>query len=75
MTVDPTDPDTFAETDDEGEAPEIGVETPEADTAEQYADLAPEEEARVPEGDLDRAAEGDLAEQARVVGNDEDDYR
>ncbi|MEZ7003856.1 hypothetical protein [Streptomyces sp. AD55] len=73
MTVDPTDPETF---DDENEEPgEIGVEEPDADAAEQYADVAPERDDSLTGVEPDRASEGDLAEQARVVRHDEDDYR
>ncbi|MEB8336359.1 hypothetical protein [Streptomyces endophyticus] len=72
MTVDPSDPETFAER----RPAEVGVETPEADTAEQYTDLAPEQDDEPdPEADPDTANEADRAEQARVVAIDEDDYR
>ncbi|NEB77885.1 hypothetical protein G3I40_22090 [Streptomyces sp. SID14478] len=72
MTVDPRDPDTFAET----EPPQIDVEAPEADAAEQLTELAPEQD-DVPSdaADPDGANEADRAEQARVVALDEDDYR
>ncbi|MET9158626.1 hypothetical protein ABZX56_12935 [Streptomyces parvulus] len=73
MTVDPTDPETF-----DAEAPdseEIGVEAPDADAAEQQADLAPEHDDALTGADTDRATEADLAEQARVVSHGEDDYR
>ncbi|MFB6555394.1 MULTISPECIES: hypothetical protein [unclassified Streptomyces] len=73
MTVDPTDPETF---DDESqEAEEFDVEAPAADAAEQQADLAPEHDDPLTGVDPDRANEADLAEQARVVSHDEDDYR
>ncbi|MCZ4515453.1 hypothetical protein O3Q52_46550 [Streptomyces sp. ActVer] len=71
MTVDPTDPETIEESDDT----EIGVEAPEADAAEQHADLAPRRDESLTDADKDSANEADLAEQARVVELDEDDYR
>ncbi|MEU9878364.1 hypothetical protein [Streptomyces phaeochromogenes] len=71
MTVDPTDPETIEESDDT----EIDVEAPEADAAEQHADLAPHHDEPLTDADKDSADEADLAEQARVVELDEDDYR
>ncbi|MFF1377325.1 hypothetical protein [Streptomyces sp. NPDC058308] len=73
MSVDPTDPDTF-ET-EETQEPEVDVEAPEADTAEQHTDLAPRRDDSLVEADPNSASEADLAEQARVVSLDEDDYR
>ncbi|MET9254258.1 hypothetical protein [Streptomyces sp. NPDC003717] len=72
MTVDPTDPETFAA---EREPEEVDVEAPDADAAEQQAELAPRRDDPLTEADPDRANEADLAEQARVVSQDEDDYR
>lgn len=73
MAVDPTDPETF---DDEGnDGAELDVEAPENDAAAQQAELAPEQDEPVAEEDILRANEADLAEQARVVSLDEDDYR
>ncbi|MFE2049251.1 hypothetical protein [Streptomyces sp. NPDC059459] len=73
MTVDPTDPETF---DTEAQdAKEIGVEAPDADAAEQRTDVAPERDDPLTGIEPDRANEADLAEQARVVSHDEDDYR
>ncbi|EHN75995.1 hypothetical protein ACWDF1_27510 [Streptomyces coelicoflavus] len=73
MTVDPTDPETF---DDEApEAEERDVEAPDADTAEQRADVGQERDEPLTGVEPDRANEADLAEQARVVSHDEDDYR
>ncbi|WP_030024618.1 hypothetical protein [Streptomyces monomycini] len=72
MPVDPTDPDTF---EDETDASEIDVEAPEADAAEQHADLAPHHDQPLTGIDPSAANEADVAEQARVVDLDEDDYR
>ncbi|MFJ2827583.1 hypothetical protein ACIPC1_08250 [Streptomyces sp. NPDC087263] len=72
MTVDPTDPETFA---NEDEPEELDPEAPEADAAEQRTGLEPQEDDLATVGDPANADEGDLAEQARVVTLDEDDYR
>jgi hypothetical protein len=74
MTVDPTDPETF-EDEETRESPEYGVEAPEADAVEQQADIAPERDDSLKDIDPGRGNEADLAEQARVVSLDEDDYR
>jgi hypothetical protein len=71
MTVDPTDPETLDEPNDT----EFDVEAPEADAAEQHADLAPRRDGPPTGDDPDSANEADRAEQARVVELDEDDYR
>ncbi|MEU1822459.1 hypothetical protein ABZ502_08405 [Streptomyces abikoensis] len=75
MPVDPTDPDTFEEADEEEVAMEFDAETPEADAAEQHADLSPHEDDSLTHVDPAAANEADRAEQARVVELDEDDYR
>ncbi|MFI1411323.1 hypothetical protein ACH4Y0_15685 [Streptomyces sp. NPDC020707] len=72
--TDPTDPEAFEDTDDTG-ATEVDVEAPEADAAEQRTDLAPRRDDPLTDADPDSASEADLAEQARVVELDEDDYR
>ncbi|MFH8406503.1 hypothetical protein ACH4FX_17180 [Streptomyces sp. NPDC018019] len=72
MPVDPTDPDTF---EDETDSSEFGVEAPEADAAEQHADVAPHHDQPLTGIDPSAANEADIAEQARVVDLDEDDYR
>ncbi|WP_151479061.1 hypothetical protein [Streptomyces albicerus] len=74
MTVDPTDPETLEDRDNTDET-EFDVEAPEADAAEQHADLAPHRDDAVTGGDPDSANEADRVEQARVVELDEDDYR
>ncbi|MGW3558840.1 hypothetical protein ACWDNT_15945 [Streptomyces sp. NPDC000963] len=71
MTVDPTEPDTFAEE----EVVELHEETPEADAAEQHAELRPGEDEPLTHVERDSANEADASEQARVVALDEDDYR
>lgn len=73
MAIDPTDPETFA--DQEDAATEIDVEAPENDAAEQQADVAPKSDDPLDEVDPSRANEADVIEQARVVSQDEDDYR
>lgn len=71
MTVDPAEPDTFQE--ELRESP--GAEAPEADAAEQNAELVPSEDDALTDLDLREAADGDAVEQTRVVPLDEDDYR
>ncbi|MFF0791148.1 hypothetical protein [Streptomyces spiralis] len=75
MAVDPTDPETFENENEEENVPEIDVEAPEGDIAEQLAELAPEGDEPLTRVEPDRANEADLVEQARVVSLDEDDYR
>ncbi|MFI9614704.1 hypothetical protein ACIHCM_24070 [Streptomyces sp. NPDC052023] len=74
MAIDPTDPETFEDEEIE-EAQEFDVEAPEVDAAEQRTDIAPSRDDPLTGVEPDRASEGDLAEQARVVSLDEDDYR
>ncbi|KES04626.1 hypothetical protein BU52_24725 [Streptomyces toyocaensis] len=75
MAVDPTDPETFTEDEDVREGQEYDVEAPVVDAAEQQAEVRPEGDDPMTGVDPDRANEADLAEQARVVSLDEDDYR
>ncbi|MFF7731022.1 hypothetical protein [Streptomyces sp. NPDC008001] len=76
MPVDPTDPDTFEDFDEEdADVTEFDTEAPEADAAEQHADLAPQHDDPLTALDPGAANVADLAEQARVVDLDEDDYR
>ncbi|WP_030764653.1 MULTISPECIES: hypothetical protein [unclassified Streptomyces] len=71
MTVDPAEPDTFRE-----QFPEsLDPEAPEADVAEQLADLRPGEDDPITARPVDGVSDGDAVEQARVVPLDEDDYR
>jgi hypothetical protein len=74
MAVDPTDPETF-EYDDTQKAPEIDVEAPENDAAEQLANPAADRDDPFEDVDPARANEADVIEQRRVVSDDEDDYR
>ncbi|MFE7628567.1 hypothetical protein [Streptomyces sp. NPDC057509] len=71
MTVDPRDPETFEDV----QPDEPDQETPDADAAEQRTDLRPESDEALTDHDRDEASEADAAEQARVVPQDEDDYR
>ncbi|MER5883523.1 hypothetical protein ABT160_06810 [Streptomyces sp. NPDC001941] len=73
MTVDPTEPETFGGPEQPVDATD--VETPEADAAEQQADLVPATDEPLTGLDPATADVGDLTEQARVVALDEDDYR
>jgi hypothetical protein len=78
--TDPTASETY-----EGEAFEDGgepdeyttgsIEAPEADTAEQLADLREREERRPTRFDTTEADPADAADQRRVVELDEDEYR
>ncbi|MGW7515718.1 hypothetical protein ACWGJ2_08990 [Streptomyces sp. NPDC054796] len=75
MTVDPTDPDTFDDVyEDEPEGP-ADPEAPEADAAEQQADLLRQHDVPITERGSDEVDPADAAEQARVVELNEDDYR
>ncbi|MGC3002506.1 hypothetical protein ACPF8X_30060 [Streptomyces sp. G35A] len=75
MAVDPTDPETFEEDENVREEQEFDVEAPEVDAAEQQAEVRPDRDDPLTGVDPGRANEADLAEQARVVTLDEDDYR
>lgn len=72
MTVDPTEPGTF----DDQFRDILDAPATEADAAEQATELDPAEDVDPePPGDPLSADEADLAEQARVVRLNEDDYR
>ncbi|MFI0814553.1 hypothetical protein ACH4TX_07510 [Streptomyces sp. NPDC021098] len=76
MTVDPSDPETFANTVEDGDGPAShSVEAPEADAAEQHHDLVPHRDDRRTADEPLEANEADRAEQARVVEENEEDYR
>ncbi|MFG2135843.1 hypothetical protein [Streptomyces sp. NPDC048650] len=72
MPADPTEPDAI---EDERDMTEFDVEAPEHDAAEQHTEVAPEEDFAPTPGDPASANEADLAEQARVVELNEDEYR
>ncbi|MFF2812457.1 hypothetical protein ACFVT2_35845 [Streptomyces sp. NPDC058000] len=74
MHVDPTDPDTFEEATNGPALTQIDVEAPEADAAEQHAELAPQRDETVTGSEFS-SNEADRAEQARVVELNEDEYR
>ncbi|MER6504341.1 hypothetical protein ABT218_34705 [Streptomyces sp. NPDC001455] len=71
MTVDPSDPETFEDV----QPDEPDQETPRADAAEQRTDLQQRRDEPLTEIDRERANVADAVEQARVVAQDEDDYR
>jgi hypothetical protein len=87
MAVDSNDTEAFEEITDpednrdhedyeaEDGATEVAVEAPEGDAAEQHTDVTPQHDVPLTGENTDRASEADLAEQARVVKLDEDDYR
>ncbi|MCP9957435.1 MULTISPECIES: hypothetical protein [Streptomyces] len=78
MTVDPIDPETLAEQAREEGATGTaapGEEVPEADAAEQHAELRQQSDEPLSRIDPGVANEADAVEQARVVALDEDDYR
>ena len=72
MSVDPSDPESFAG-DDEEETVTADVEVPEADAAEQHTDLRPERDDPLDGIDVAAADPADAVDQARVVGVDEDE--
>ncbi|GAA0607051.1 hypothetical protein [Streptomyces crystallinus] len=72
MPVDPSDPEVFQE---ENGAVELDEETPEADAAEQHTDVRQDRDEPLTHVDPAAANVADVAEQARVVSLDEDDYR
>ncbi|MGW7530410.1 hypothetical protein [Streptomyces sp. NPDC054783] len=74
MAHDPTEPDTIEDLEADT-VPEIDVEAPEVDAAEQHTDVKPDRDDPLTGVNRDAANEADLVEQARVVSLDEDDYR
>ncbi|GGW32668.1 hypothetical protein GCM10010503_05690 [Streptomyces lucensis JCM 4490] len=71
---DPIEPDAVEDLDADA-SPDIDVEAPDADAAEQHTDVSPDRDDPLTAVDPDRANVADLVEQARVVQLDEDDYR
>ncbi|ALC21011.1 hypothetical protein SPRI_2705 [Streptomyces pristinaespiralis] len=74
MSVDPTDPETFQEDENENSGTR-DEEVPEADAAEQHTDVRAERDDPMNHVDPAAANEADAVEQTRVVKLDEDDYR
>ncbi|NJQ00961.1 hypothetical protein [Streptomyces zingiberis] len=72
MSAEPTEPETFE--DQTGEE-EPDIETPEADAAEQRAEIVEHERPALPDHVPDSADPADALEQSRVVEIDEEDYR
>lgn len=81
MPVDPSEPDTFEDAEEENNSgseatlTETSPETPEADAAEQRAELLEEEDDALTDHPLGEVNPADAVEQSRVVETDEDDYR
>ncbi|WP_431042355.1 hypothetical protein ACQUSR_10855 [Streptomyces sp. P1-3] len=73
MTADPNEPDSFE--DDADAATERDIEAPVTDAAEQHHELSPQHDDPMTGTDLGSATEADRAEQARVVEQNEDEYR
>ncbi|MFI6942197.1 hypothetical protein ACIBI4_23235 [Streptomyces sp. NPDC050418] len=69
MTVDPTEPDTFEQD------LALDPDAPEADAAEQRTELRQHQDDSAEGFDPAAANAADVAEQARVVDLDEEDYR
>ncbi|MEU5886285.1 hypothetical protein ABZ835_05545 [Streptomyces sp. NPDC047461] len=72
MAHDPSDPDTFEDSDGDVE---LDVEAPEGDAAEQQTAVSQNRDDPLTDVDTGQADEADLIEQARVVQIDEEDYR
>ncbi|MFI1395154.1 hypothetical protein [Streptomyces sp. NPDC020681] len=75
MSVDPTDPETFEEFEEDDEAAALDEEVPEADASEQHMTVRPEHDDPLTGINRDAVNEADAMEQARIVALDEDDYR
>ncbi|AUA11418.1 hypothetical protein [Streptomyces malaysiensis] len=76
MSIDPSDPDTFEDSvENSDETTVYDVEAPEADAVEQHLEVVPRRDERPRADELAEANEADRAEQARVVEENEEDYR
>jgi hypothetical protein len=74
MSVDPTDPDTFEDVYEE-EPETTKLEAPEADAAEQHAELLRQRKNPITDRGVEEVDPGDAAEQSQVVEMNEDEYR
>jgi len=72
--ADPDDIDELAE-EDTGDAPELDIEAPEADAAEQQTEVRQHHDEPISGNSGYDANPADAREQKRVVDLDEDDYR
>ncbi|MCQ8833437.1 hypothetical protein [Streptomyces malaysiensis] len=76
MSIDPSDPDTFEDSvENSDETTVYDVEAPEADAVEQHLEVRHRRDERPRADELAEANEADRAEQARVVEENEEDYR
>jgi hypothetical protein len=75
MSVDPTDPETFRDVYEEEPEESAGFEAPEADAAEQQAELLRQRSEPMTGRGSDEVDPADAAEQDREVEVNEDEYR
>ncbi|MGW5443036.1 hypothetical protein [Streptomyces asiaticus] len=76
MSIDPSDPDTFEDSvENADETATRDVEAPEADAVEQHREVISRRDERPRVDELLEANEADRAEQARIVEENEEDYR
>lgn len=73
MSIDPGDPETFADDEPDDFGQDLGSEVPEADAAEQHADLVPDQDDPLASIDVDGIDPADAVDQARVAGFDDDE--
>ncbi|EXU67538.1 hypothetical protein Z951_14150 [Streptomyces sp. PRh5] len=76
MSIDPSDPDTFEDSvENADETATHDVEAPEADAVEQHREVISRRDERPRADEFVEANEADRAEQARIVEENEEDYR
>ena len=75
MPVDPRDPETFEDVYEDEPEDSSGVEIPDADAAEQHRDLLQHRDSPMTDRGPDEANPADAAEQARVVEENDEEYR
>ncbi|MEE4594718.1 hypothetical protein V2J94_23005 [Streptomyces sp. DSM 41524] len=76
MSIDPSDPDTFEDSvENADETATRDVEAPEADAVEQHREVISRRDERPRVAESLEANEADRAEQARIVEENEEDYR